>query len=366
MIVESQIDNSVRRHAAPAVTAPFRTIPCPAPSKGSGSRSAVLGQAIERIQAIPGVESAALVRAIPFSGNGETRTYSIEGRPETAKGSEPRVGMNVITPDYFKTMGIPLMRGPVFTDRDDLGAPDVIIINATMARSAFGGDDPIGKRIQLKGRNDWLTIVGVAGDVKHGRLEEEIGAQAYTPHYQDGRIFASLVARTSGDPMALANPVRKAIWSVDKDQPVWKVMPMDRLIERAKGASRFVMTLLTAFALVAVLLAGVGIYGVMSYSVAQRTHEIGVRMALGASASDVVTEILRRGLALTGIALTIGLAAAVALSRLMLSLLFGVGPTDPATLAAAAVFLGCVALAACYLPARRAAHVDPVVALIGE
>jgi putative ABC transport system permease protein len=240
------------------------------------------------------------------------------------------------------------------------------VVSATFARTAWPGQDPLGKRFRLRERPQWLTVVGVVGDIRHGSFAEAASPQAYTPHDQDPRIFACVLARTTGDPMAMAAPIRQAIWSVDAQQPVWRVRSMESLLAAARGPARAISILIAIFAGVALLLAAVGIYGVMAYLVAQRTREIGIRMALGASAQTVMRMVVGRGLALTLAATLIGIAGAAALSRTLATLLFGVAPLDPVTFVAAATVLGGVALLASYLPARRAARVDPVVALAEE
>jgi putative ABC transport system permease protein len=319
-----------------------------------------------RMRALPGIESVALARAVPFSGNGGSSTYEAEGRAPAAPGRESRTQTNIVSPDYFRTMGIPILQGRDFEERDTADAPPVAVVSATLARTVWPGQDPLGKRLRFKGAERWLTVVGVVGDVKHGAFTDPAVPQAYTPHDQDPRIFACVLARTKGDPTAMAGPIRQAIWSVDPQQPVWRVRSMEALLAAARGPARAVTILIAAFATIALLLAAVGIYGVMTYLVTQRTREIGIRMALGASARAVVGMVVGRGMVLTLIAVGLGLAGAAALTRTLATLLFGVGPLDPLTFAAAAVVLGAVALLASYLPARRAARVDPVVALAEE
>jgi putative ABC transport system permease protein len=322
-------------------------------------------RAIERIRSVPGVESAAFVRAVPFSGNGGSTAFTVEGRP-APPGSEPQASYHLVTPDYFRTLRIPMLRGRDFNDRDDLHAPLVAVVNDTFARTTWPGDDPLGKRIKTADLADWITIVGVAGDAKHLGPTDLPRPQLYVSHFQNPQIFSSLVARTAAAPLGVANDVRRAIWSVDKDQPVWAVQPLDAIVDANEGQWRFMAVLVGLFATIAVALAGVGIYGVMAYSVAQRTHEIGIRLALGASASRVVGDVVRRGLRLTLVAVALGSAAAVTIARLATSVLFGVAPHDPATLSAAAALLAAVAMIACYVPARRAARVDPTIALAEE
>jgi putative ABC transport system permease protein len=322
--------------------------------------------AIENVRAIPGVESAALVRAVPFSGNGGTVGYEVEGRPAPDPASAPQARFHLVTPDYFRTLKIPLLKGRDFTDRDDLQTPLVSVINESFARTAWPGEDPIGKRFTTPQTHGPVTVIGVVGDTKHYTATEPAVAQLYAAHYQVPLIFSSLVARTRGSEMAITAQVRKAIGSVDKDQPVWAVRSLESQVEATRGSTRFLAALLGIFAGVALLLAGVGIYGVTSYGVAQQTHEIGIRLALGASGDRVLREVVGRGARLTLIAVAIGLVVAVAMGRLASAVLFGVTPIDPTALAGAAVILGAVSLAACYVPARRASRVDPVVALAEE
>ena len=321
---------------------------------------------IERVRAVPGVESAALVRAVPFSGNGGTVGYAIEGRPAVDPASLPQARFHLVTPDYFRTLRIQLLEGRDFADRDDQQSPLVAVVNETFARREFPGEDPIGKRFTTPQTPAPLTIVGVVADAKHYTPTEPAAPQLYVAHYQVPLIFSSLVARTRGPALSVANDVRKAIWSVDKDQPVWSISALEDIVARTEGQWRFLALLLGVFAGVALLLAGVGIYGVTAYGVAQRTHEIGIRLALGASGERVLREVVGRGVRLTLAGAAIGVAAAVALARFASAVLFGVRPTDPAALAAAVVTLAAVSLAACYIPARRASRVDPVVALAEE
>ncbi len=323
-------------------------------------------RAIEAVRGLPGVESAALVRAVPFSGNGGTIGYAIEGMPQPDAASLPQAGFHIVTPEYFRTMRIPLLRGRDFTDRDDLDAPLAAVVSETFAKRAFGTADPVGRRLTTPQTPAPLTIVGVVGDAKHYTSTEPPAPQIYAAHYQVPLIFCSLVARTRGPAMSLAPAVRQAIWSVDKDQPVWAVASLEDIVSRTQGQPRFLALLLGMFAGVALLLAGVGIYGVTSYGVAQRTREIGIRVALGASADRVLREVVGHGMRLTFAGAVLGLGAAVAAARLAAAVLFGVTVADPAALAASAGILGAVSIAATYVPARRAARVDPARALAEE
>jgi putative ABC transport system permease protein len=321
--------------------------------------------ALAQVRAVHGVESAALVRSVPMSGNFGDTPFTPEGR-EFAKGTEPRAGQNLITPDYFNTMRIPMKRGRDFTDRDNLQAPPVVIVNESLARTIWPGDDPIGKRLTVPVFKRPATIVGVVGDVKHRTPTEPAQPQLYLAHYQSPLIFSSLVARTAVPPLTLTRDIRRAVWSVDHDQPMWSITAVDTIVEGSRGSARFLAVLLATLAGVALLLAAVGIYGVTSYTVTERTHEIGIRMALGASAERVMGEIMRRGSVLTIIALALGIPAGVLVGRVARSLLFGVTPGAPATFAAAAFILSVISLVACYVPARRATRVNPVVALAAE
>jgi putative ABC transport system permease protein len=328
--------------------------------------AAFFREILGRMRALPGIESVALVRAVPLSGNSGSSAYEADGLPPPAPGREPVAQTNIVSTDYFRTMAIPILQGRDFEERDTADAPPVAVVSATLARIVWPGVDPLGKRLRFKGAERWLTVVGVVGDVKHGSFMDPPMPQAYTPHDQDPRIFACVVARTKGDPTAMAGPIRQAIWSVDPQQPVWRVRSMEALLTAVRGPARAISILIAVFAAVALLLAAVGIYGVMTYLVTQRTREIGIRMALGASVRTVVGMVVGRGMVLTLIAMVVGLAGAAALTRTLATLLFGVGPLDPVSFVAAAVTLGAVALLASYLPARRAARVDPVVALAEE
>jgi len=322
--------------------------------------------AIEKVRAIPGVESAALVRAVPFSGNGGNVGYVLEGTTPADPNSPPQARVHFITPDYFKTLRIPLLKGRDFTDRDDLQTPLVAIVNETFAKRGFSGGDAIGKRFTTPQTQGPVTIIGVVGDTKHYTATEPAVPQIYVAHYQVPLIFSSLVARTNLPPLTITDQVRRAIWSVDKDQPVWSIYSLETAVDRTQGQSKFLALLLGIFAAVALLLAAVGIYGVTSYGVAQRTHEIGIRIALGASSDRVLGDVVGRGVRLMLIAVAIGVAGAIGIGRLAAAVLFGVTPSDPTALAGAAAVLAFVALSATYLPARRAARVDPVVALAEE
>jgi putative ABC transport system permease protein len=320
-------------------------------------------QVVEQLQQVPGVQSATLVRGLPFSGNGGTTRIVLPDREPPAKGMEPEVMFNTAMPNYFETIGIPLLRGRVFGSEDQAKTPAVVVINQMMAQRFWPNQDPLGKQVKFAQDGSTATIVGVVGDAKHYYLEEEQRPQMYDTYSQDSGLFATVLIRTTGEPLSLAEAVRQAIWKVDPDQPMWKIRTVEFLMSRSTADRRFLMVLMGIFASLALVLTIVGLYGVISYLVNQRTQEIGIRMALGAQVSDILRMVLKQAmvLVLTGVAL--GLAAAWLLTRLMSRLLYQVSATDPMTFAGIALLLIIVALLACYVPARRATKVDPLVAL---
>ncbi|HVG29697.1 MAG TPA: ABC transporter permease [Pyrinomonadaceae bacterium] len=322
-------------------------------------------QATERMAGLPGVKSAGAVLTLPLGGDtfGVGRSFIREGRPATPEESA-NAAFYLATPDYFRTLEIPVTAGRAFTDRDTDQSPPVVIINETLARQAFPGENPVGKRIRQAADEQFMReIVGVVGDTRPS-LEAPAGAQMYIPYAQDATWNSmTLVVRTGGDAAGLAAAARGAIQSLDKTLPVYNVRTMTDVFAASIARRRSSMLLISAFALVALLLALVGIYGVTAYHVTQRTHEIGVRMALGAQRRDVLGLILGQSLRLTLGGLAVGLVLALALTRLMSGLLYDVKPNDPVTFAAGALLLAAVATLACYVPARRATKVDPMIAL---
>ena len=333
-------------------------------------QAAFYSRLIERVSALPGVQATGAATAVPFSdahwGGHMGRGFRIEDSAGVR--AEDWTGYYSVSPNYFRAMGIPLLRGRLFTEIDTKGALRVAIINSTMAKRYFPNEDPIGKRIRLTSmfNNDpevYREIVGIVGDVKSNSLAQETPPQTYEPHTQEPFHFMTLVVRTAGDPTGVNEAIRREVLQLDKEQPVFRIETLDQLIATSTGHRRFSMMLFAVFAAAAIALASVGLYGVMSYAVTQRTHEVGIRMALGAQRSDVLGLILRQGLRLTLSGIAIGLIAAWAATRLLINLLYGVSATDLPTFTGVSLLLIGIALLACYIPARRATKVDPMVAL---
>jgi len=323
-------------------------------------------EALQRIRALPGVQSAGATSILPLSGNNSSGSFQIEGRVIPQGQSSPHGDRWAATTDYFSTMRIPIIRGRFFDDRDTMESQPVAIIDETMAKKYWPDEDPLGKRITFQGGPNnpiWREIVGIVGHVKHKGLDGESRVQYYIPHSQTQNAFMSLVVRASVDPTSLTGAVRGAISGLDRDLPVFRVKTMEQFVSESMAQRRFAMALVGIFAAVAMALACVGLYGVLSYSITQRLREIGIRMALGARGSDVLRLVVGQGmlLALAGVAL--GSVAAFLLTRLMANLLFAVTASDPLTFVTIASLLTLVALVACFAPARRATKVDPIVAL---
>ena len=320
-------------------------------------------QVTEKVKEIPGVESVTLVRALPFSGNGGSTTIILPDRELPKAGTEPEVMFNTVMPNYFETIGIPLLKGRTFSNGDQANAPTAVIINRTMADKFWPNQDPIGKQIKFPEFQNQGTVVGVVGDAKHYWLEEEPRSQLYGAYSQNPGIFATLLIRTSVEPLSIAEQVRQAVWKVDPDQPMWKIRTVDFLVNRSVADRKFLMVLMGLFAGLALILTIIGLYGVINYLVNQRTQEIGIRMALGAQMADILRMVLKQGMLLVVGGVTIGLVASWFLTRLMSKLLYKTSATDPVTFSLIAVLLIVVALLACYIPARRATKVDPLTAL---
>jgi putative ABC transport system permease protein len=323
---------------------------------------------LERIANLPGVTASGGVDPLPMSGNDSTTGVLIEGRPIEAMANRPGAGERQVTPNYFEAMGIPLLEGRTFTAQDRADTPPVVVVNEALARRFFPGERALGKRLGLEedGILRWAEIIGVVGNIKHRRLDAEIKPELYEPYSQFPRNFMSVVVRTAVEPSSLAAAVRHEVLQLDKDQPVFEIKTMEERLAQTLAQGRFVMFLLTIFAALALALAVIGIYGVMACFVSQRRKEIGIRLALGAQKSDVLKWVLAQGMSLAAIGVGVGLAASFGLTRVIATLLFGVGPTDLATLAGVSVLLGGVAFLACTLPARRASRVDPIVTLKAE
>jgi putative ABC transport system permease protein len=332
-------------------------------------RAAFYTEALERIAAVSGVSSAAIIYPLPLGGSFESYTFDIEGLPPFPPGQQPSADRRIISPDYFRTMGTSLLKGRVFGAQDQARAPAVVIINETFAREFFPDAEALGRRI-LPGESGQPVareIVGVVADIRHAGLDVEPTPEYYVPYQQASVDDLTVVVRTTGtQPSAIAMPVRESIRAIDKEQPVYNIRPMTQLIDDSVAQRRFNMALLGGFALLALVLASIGIYGVMSYSVAQRTREIGVRIALGAQPRDVLRTVLSQALILTVMGLVLGVFGAIALSKFLVTLLFGIKPTDPLTFALVSIVLGTIAIVACFIPARRATKIDPLVALKAE
>jgi putative ABC transport system permease protein len=311
---------------------------------------------------IPGIESTGLVIILPFGGGSGSRYFQIEGRPPQPPGQGLNANFNLSGPGYFRTLGIPLLRGRDFTDQDTRDKPEVAIINAEMARQFWPDEDPLGKRIRI-GDSPWRTIIGVVGDTRQSKLDVGPRQEMFYPMLQSPSLFMTLTVRTSGEPKEYISAVRDRVMSLDADLPLYSIRTMNERLAESVAPQRFTLLLMSIFAIVAIALAAIGIYGVMSYNIAQRTHEIGIRMAIGAKTSDVLKMFVRQGMVLAASGMAIGLGAALALTRLMTSLLYGVSVRDPLTFFIVILLLAIVALAACYIPARRAMKVDPMVAL---
>ena len=323
----------------------------------------------ERLKQLPGVQQASLVSDVPMSGNRFPHNAIIEGQPAVQPGSEPELLTSEVAPGYFDTLKIPQLLGRDFTAADNHGAALVGVVNQEFVKTYFPDGQAIGKRVRWARLEPptWITIVGVVGNVKHDGVDQPDEPLLYTPvtqKLQPWKRFAYAVIRTqSADPMTILTSAKQAVWSLDPQLPIADAFSMDEIVTKALGDRRFMMTLLVAFAALAFTLAMVGIYGVISYLVTQRTHEVGIRMALGAKPGDILRLILNQGLLLAGVGLLIGIAGAFAATRVLRTLLFGIAPTDPATYISSALLLVAVALVASYIPARRAAKVDPMVAL---
>ena len=320
---------------------------------------------LARVRTIAGVEAAALAGQIPLGGNRDSWGFHVEGRPWTA--DDPSVERYSVTPDYFRVMRIPLRRGRLITDADRANTTFVMVVGERTARALWPDADPIGQRVRVGGtEGPWHTIVGIAGDVRHDALAQPPALQMYTAQAQLTDSFLTAVVRTSGDPVAIAREARQAIASVAADVPVYQIAPLRGIVEASVGPRRFVMVLLEIFSGVALLMTAVGVYGVVAYSVAERTREIGIRAALGASRADVVRLVLGSGLATVAAGVGAGVALAAITTRFLQGSLYGISATDAPTFAGVVATLFAVAVAAHLVPIVRATRVDPTIALREE
>ncbi|HEX5706696.1 MAG TPA: ABC transporter permease [Pyrinomonadaceae bacterium] len=328
-------------------------------------RTAFYKEAVARIGALPGVESAGAVTYLPFSGPGSATRFTVVDRPPPPPEQSMTTDVRLSDANYFRTMGIPLLRGRNFNESEQTEARRVVLISESLARKYFPGEDPLGKSlvINMRATPTPTEIIGIVGDVRHTSLDAEVRPTVYWPHPELPLTVMTVVARTKGDPLALASAAQREVQAIDPQQPVADVRTMEQWLAQSTERARFSALLLVVFSCIALMLAAVGTYGVMNYSVTQRTHEIGVRMALGARGRDVLRMVVGGGMLLTLIGVVLGLGAAFALTRVLESLLYGVTATDPATFGAVAALLLVIGFLACYVPARRAARVDPMVAL---
>jgi len=336
--------------------------------KNEGQIANFYYQTLAGLKAIPGVEDAAATFSLPLSGNGALLLFYGEGRPAHGPEDYTAAYFDPISPDYFRTMGIPLLEGRDISDRDKGNAPPVTVVSESFAKRFFPGQDAVGKRIKLGARPDsprpWITIIGVAADTKHNSVEDPRGeATMYLPCLQRPEPVSAFVVRTAGDLTAMSGAFKNAVLGVDPDQAIANVKTLDQVLLEYSAQRRLIMLLLLLFAIVAVLLASLGVYGVMAYSVTQRSHEFGIRLALGARRSAVLAMVIRRGLVLAGAGVFIGIGASFGLTRLMASLLFDVSATDPIVFVGVAAVISAVALMASLVPAMKATTVDPMITL---
>ena len=328
-------------------------------------------EAVERIRAVPGVERASAISGLPLSGYNWGASFYAEGMEPPPPGQNPIANHRIVLPGYFETLGIPLLQGRDFDERDAReGAVPTVIVNETFANRYWPGENPLGKRLAYGSgpseENPWMEVVGVAGDVRHYGLNSEIREGFYRPHGQYPVGSLALAVKTRGDPLDLVDAVRRQIWTIDPDLPPYQIQTMERVVQQRNWEPTLYSWMFGIFSLIALVLAALGVYGVVAYSVAQRTREFGIRMALGAGSGRVVGMVVRQGGLLAAIGLVAGVAASLGLMRFLQSIMFGINPTDPAIYAVTAATMAAVAMVASYLPARRATHIDPVIALRQE
>jgi putative ABC transport system permease protein len=319
---------------------------------------------LQSVQGAPGVQSAGFATYLPLSGTDNGWAFFIEGRPPLPVGVFNVAKYRPASPGYFESIGIPLLRGRTFTFADTADAPWAVVINQSMARAHWGEQDPVGQRLRFGG-NVWRTIIGVVGNVLHESLDSEARAEMYVPFTQAPNLESgpTIIVHTVIDPAAVAANLRRAVTAIDPAIPIDQIETMEQFVSVSVAQPRFRTVILIAFSLLALLMASIGIYGVMNYLVVQRTHEFGIRMSLGATQRDVLRLVLGRAAILIGAGLGLGLLGSVVLVRLIAKLLYGITPLDPLTFFAVSIILSAIALSASYIPARRATRVDPIVAL---
>jgi putative ABC transport system permease protein len=339
----------------------------PRPAYGSPGASAsyvdFARRVVDEIAVLPGVQAVAATTGTPLSNVAQSQAFAIAGRPWESGAEMPVASFYNVGPDYFRAMGIPLLRGRQFQTQDTADSPPVVIVNEFIARSFFSGTGPIGQRISIGGSRRLSEIVGIAGDVKGRTLDGDLGPQVYLPFAQGATRTMAFVVRGATSSAAFPGALRAALSRVDPDQPITNIRPLTTLVDESLARERFAMTLFTVFSVVALLLAALGIYGVMAYAVGQRTGEFGLRMALGAQSGDVLRLVLVQGGRLVALGVLAGLGGALLLTQLLEKLLFNVKSYDPLTFAGIVGLLALVAGAACLLPARRASRVNPMTAL---
>jgi putative ABC transport system permease protein len=337
---------------------------------GSRQAAAFFQEASARVAQLPGIKAVGAASILPLSGSSSDEGFVIEGRPLRDLNDVGDEEFRVVTPDYFRAMGIPLLKGRFFNDADNAGASAVTIINKAFADRHFRGEEPVGKRLTRddprESKVNWITIVGVVGDVRHNGLNVVAKPEFYAPHQQESRFSMILAARVTPDSAGMTAAIRREILELDPQLPLYNVRPMERVISESVAPQRLATVLFSGFAALALLLAAIGIYGVMSYAVAQRTHELGIRIALGARTGDVIKLVLTQGMKPALLGVVIGLAGSFWLTPLLDNLLFDVSATDPLTFTVISLLLMVIGLVACWVPARRAAKVDPMVALRAE
>lgn len=344
-----------------------------------GRRAIFYRQLLDQIRTLPGVKSVGAINHLPLAGDMWDRSFEIEGRPPSRPGESPGAVYRIVMPGYFEAMRLPLKRGRAITESDDDRAAGVVIINERAAGQYWPGQSPIGQRIGIQedksGKTNWLTVIGVVADAKQGDWASEPYPEMYLAALQNRDFlgeggshmaYITLVVRTDGSPAELSTAVRQAVWSFDRNLPISSVVTMDEVVANANAQPRFEMLLLGVFAAVALVLAAVGIYGVMNYSVSRRTREIGIRVSLGASRSDVLRMVLLQGMKQAATGTAAGVFGALLIAQLMATMLYGVRPTDPLTFSAVAVALGSVALLATTVSARKATRIEPMAALRNE